>query len=1074
MKELIACLWIVCIAIPSFAQNPFARYKVEHYDTKNGMPNDFVMNAYQSKDGFIWLNGYTGYTRFDGKQFVTFNSSNTPVFKADNSNSLFIESEDSTIWFPTQGSGLVAYIKGQFSAYLKEYPSLSLISKTKNQELILSTGDTDSTGLLAIFNPKTKEHFTIQRKDLNKYADKYFYFNDAANDEWFFSKGRLFYKEKNGSSQKLRLAEGISPDIIVSSLFRDSKQRTWLTSYRGIFLWNGKQFKLYPGLESASVPQANPSFGFMAEDSDHGIWTSVGNGLAYLPDGSDRFYMFPRQDLKIQILHNITIDREQNIWLATDRGLFKLSKTKVINYAEAQGLVNNRASTISEISTGEFLISSPMESLYWMKDGHIKPYRIVNPDVLKSIGNFIHSTTDSKGNVWICHQNGVLKITPQGETNYPLPGGQTRYVLEGNDGRMYFGVSYKGIAYLDEKDSPRFIDFPKINFSQIYISSLLQLKDGSWVINSYRTGSILIDKNGEAHELDLFNGAKGIQVFHSMEDEKGAIWFATGKGIVKWSLGKARLIGAESGLIEHSLFQILQDQKGNWWLPSNKGIIYAKHAELEAYLQDNKNKINWKLIDDGDGMNNRQCVGARFSIVSKSGKLMVLSIGGIVEIDPDNMQSNPVPPLVNISNFQVDDSTYHASAAVISPGDHRYIFDYSALSFVAPEKNQVRFQLIGRDKDWIISKGDNRAFYTNLAPGEYRFEVMASNNDGVWCKEPAVFSFKVLPFFYQTAWFKIVAIVLILGVVWLLIWWRTYAARARNIWLESEVAQRTTDLKNSLNQLQSTQSQLIQSEKMASLGELTAGIAHEIQNPLNFVNNFSEVSNELLDEMKEEIDKGNYDEVKAITGDVKQNLEKILHHGKRADGIVKGMLQHSRSSSGVKEPTDINALADEYLRLAYHGLRAKDKSFNATMKSDFDESIGNINVVPQDIGRVILNLITNAFYAVNERQKLLASSNELLANYDPTVSVSTKKEGNKVLISVKDNGNGIPHKILDKIFQPFFTTKPTGQGTGLGLSLSYDIVKAHGGELRVETKEARPDDPVGRGQGSEFIIQIPA
>ena len=265
-------------------------------------------------------------------------------------------------------------------------------------------------------------------------------------------------------------------------------------------------------------------------------------------------------------------------------------------------------------------------------------------------------------------------------------------------------------------------------------------------------------------------------------------------------------------------------------------------------------------------------------------------------------------------------------------------------------------------------------------------------------------------------------------------------------------------LKNTLSDLKSTQSQLIQSEKMASLGELTAGIAHEIQNPLNFVNNFSEVSTELIDEINVEIDKGNFVDVKDIAGDLKQNLEKINHHGKRAGDIVKGMLQHSRSSSGLKEPTDINALTDEYLRLAYHGLKAKDIDFNATMKTDFDESIDKIKIIPQDIGRVILNLITNAFYAVNEKSK------QGIADYEPTVSVVTKKVNHQVEIRVTDNGNGIPPSILDKIFQPFFTTKPTGQGTGLGLSLSYDIVKAHGGELKVETKE---------GDRSTFIIHLP-
>ncbi|HRG83303.1 MAG TPA: ATP-binding protein [Chitinophagaceae bacterium] len=265
-------------------------------------------------------------------------------------------------------------------------------------------------------------------------------------------------------------------------------------------------------------------------------------------------------------------------------------------------------------------------------------------------------------------------------------------------------------------------------------------------------------------------------------------------------------------------------------------------------------------------------------------------------------------------------------------------------------------------------------------------------------------------------------------------------------------------LQQSIQELKSAQAQLIQSEKMASLGELTAGIAHEIQNPLNFVNNFSEVSRELLAEMNTALDKDDKEEAKEIANDVIQNMEKILHHGKRADGIVKGMLQHSRSSSGQKEMTDINELCDEYLRLAYHGWRAKDKSFNAKLETDFDDRVGKLGIIPQDIGRVVLNLINNAFYAVNER-KLIEEP-----GYEPGVYVSTRKMDDKIEIRVKDNGTGISAKAADKIFQPFFTTKPTGQGTGLGLSLSYDIVKTHGGELKVETKER---------EGSSFIIHLP-
>jgi signal transduction histidine kinase len=276
---------------------------------------------------------------------------------------------------------------------------------------------------------------------------------------------------------------------------------------------------------------------------------------------------------------------------------------------------------------------------------------------------------------------------------------------------------------------------------------------------------------------------------------------------------------------------------------------------------------------------------------------------------------------------------------------------------------------------------------------------------------------------------------------------------------KQETDQQRTKAEEALQELQSTQNQLIQKEKMASLGELTAGIAHEIQNPLNFVNNFSEVSAELVEELKGEAKAGNQQEVLAIADDLTQNLEKISHHGKRADSIVKGMLQHSRASSAEKQSTDINALVDEYLRLSYHGLRTKQKDFDAHFKLEADPAVGRLEVIPQEIGRVLLNLFNNAFYAVNQKKQALNGQ------YQPQVTVTTQAIGNKIEIRVKDNGTGIPERVKQKIFQPFFTTKPTGEGTGLGLSLSYDIItKGHGGELRVDSKER---------EGSEFIIILP-
>ena len=450
----------------------------------------------------------------------------------------------------------------------------------------------------------------------------------------------------------------------------------------------------------------------------------------------------------------------------------------------------------------------------------------------------------------------------------------------------------------------------------------------------------------------------------------------------------------------------------------------------------------------------------------------------IFSFNPEELIGNNRPPHIAFTGFRLanklikpgNDGLIKKSLSEIKElklnyNQNVFSLEFATIDYSNPEKNQHFFMLENYDSEWHKANSERKAYYFNVPPGKYIFRVKAVNNYGVWAEKKI--NLIITPPWWRT-WlayviYGLLFIVLVFGVDRFQRQRLQKAEKERNRVLElahaKEIEKAFLELEKAHETLKATQSQLIQSEKMASLGELTAGIAHEIQNPLNFVNNFSEVNRELLVEMKDELKKGNLDEVNAIADDIIGNEEKINHHGKRADAIVKGMLQHSRTSSGQKEPTDINALADEYLRLSYHGLRAKDNSFNATMKTDFDETIGKIDIVPQDIGRVILNLITNAFYAVQVETQHTASP-----QYEPTVSVSTKRNNGNVEISVKDNGNGIPSYIKDKIFQPFFTTKPTGEGTGLGLSLSYDIVKAHGGELKVETNE---------GNGSDFIIQLP-
>lgn len=462
-------------------------------------------------------------------------------------------------------------------------------------------------------------------------------------------------------------------------------------------------------------------------------------------------------------------------------------------------------------------------------------------------------------------------------------------------------------------------------------------------------------------------------------------------------------------------------------------------------------------------------ITARFSAAGYTEPNGVFWFGtdeGLLRLDPNMEYKTDYPtPLyfnaVNSADRLLTLPKFHGdSIPELLYKNNNIRFNYISPFFVKENRMQYQTFLEGLDEGWGEWGDKTSREFTSLPFGTYTFRVKAKNTFGTISEEIA-YSFEVLPPWYATWWAYILYLLgfglIVYGLV--KVQTRSILAKEKLKNQEKELAQ-AKEIEKAYEDLKATQSQLIQSEKMASLGELTAGIAHEIQNPLNFVNNFSEVNKELLSEMIEEIENGNLHEVKALAKDIAGNEDKIIFHGKRADNIVKGMLQHTRSSSGEKEPTDINALTDEYLRLAYHGLRAKDKSFNAEMATDFDDSIGSINLIPQDMGRVILNLITNAFYASNDRKQ-----NTKDKVFKPIVTVSTKKNENSVEIKVQDNGNGIPKDIIDKIFQPFFTTKPAGQGTGLGLSMSYDIVtKGHGGELKVQTQE---------GNGTTFTIELP-
>ncbi|NIJ54213.1 two-component regulator propeller domain-containing protein [Dyadobacter arcticus] len=569
------------------------------------------------------------------------------------------------------------------------------------------------------------------------------------------------------------------------------------------------------------------------------------------------------------------------------------------------------------------------------------------------------------------------------------------------------------------------------------------------------------------HDLKNENSLADNAIADIFEDEEGIVWITNRAGLNKFDprTEKFTLYSEADGLPTDNTVSLLPGQKGEIWISTQNGL---------SQMITNKalGKVMFINYNSADGLGSDGFGTYLVAAKTADGQFYFGADHGLTSFK--SFKGNDTPPPIIISNLLISNKSVldmkedspvkgdllNTESVIFAHDQNNIGFEFAALHYANPLKNQYAHMLKGYDKDWIY---DNRNFasYTNLEPGDYEFMVRASNAYGVWNEKGKILKVTILPPWWRT-WWAYAAYVIVLA---LLIFSVNRYMRERIKTKEREKSrerelQQAREIEKAYTELKATQNQLIQSEKMASLGELAAGIAHEIQNPLNFINNFSELNQELLDEMKTELASGNVKEATGLANDVIQNLEKINNHGKRADSIVKGMLQHSRSSSGIKEPTDINALTDEYIRLGYHGLRAKDQTFNAAIKTDFDPSLEKVGMIPQDIGRVVLNLLNNAFYAVQQKQKELPES-----DYEPTVTVSTKKTANNVLLHVRDNGNGIPQRVVDKIFQPFFTTKPTGQGTGLGLSLSYDIVtKGHGGELKVETSE---------GKGSVFMIILP-
>jgi signal transduction histidine kinase/ligand-binding sensor domain-containing protein len=1064
--------------------------------------NDIITD----RQGFVWIATENGLVEFDGYEYKQHDADPQDSTKIGSILiSTLFEAKNGHIWI---GCTDLLSEYNPVTKTFKNYNFLKLTDFTLGSQPSIVTINEDSRGRIyfgtnsfignsashALFYKDEKSNKLKRLDSPNNVEIKNIYAAtiDNLDNVWIFTENGFFRIDKNKNIHKEKWPIGDSLKGYGITIKSDVKGNLWMTSSNAehsiLGVWNPRtgKAKTFPLKESFTKMDSKFLIHQTEFDAKGNVWLATTYGLLYFDLKKEEFQVLvenPNQPLLRNALTSLHFDSFCNLWIGTEsNGLLRYNnrvvfESFVYKKDDENSLTSGWVEKVFESDDGKIWVTNFRGINFFdpVKNA-VAPYPAAK---IVSGSNFVYGIGwYSSEEILFLSNDGFFLFNTKNKTCKKIihdPIFNKLFIfnlITDSYGNQWYGTSNG--AFLRIKNSKIFRHFDLARFSESNSSSneVVKIyedpKYGIWLLTN--NGVFLYNYGRDKVERYGFDPKKG-DVLKSQDinslyvDKEGIVWVGTwGGGLSKCNIKKGKIVTytIKDGLPSKNIQGILPDEKNKaLWISTFEGISRFSVEEGKFYNFSMEDGIHSRMFSDG-------------AYLKTSRGLMVFGgKNGITVFNPNNISKNTTPPKVFITDFKIgDNSLYYGSDSIqkdkkslpkdfiLKYSQNSISINYTGIHYANPNRNKFVYKLENYDNNWREVGNVRTAYYYNLPSGDYIFRVKAANSSGVWNEKGASVRFSITPPWWRTWWAYTIYGILFLGFVFFIDRFqrKRLLEKEHALAKENELAH-AREIEKAYNTLKTTQIQLIQSEKMASLGELTAGIAHEIQNPLNFVNNFSEVSVELIDEMQDEMNKGDTEEAKTIAFGIKQNLEKIIFHGKRADGIVKGMLQHSRISTGRKEPMDINALTDEYLRLAYHGLRAKDKSFNAEMETHFDPELPKVEVIPEDIGRVLLNLFTNAFYAIHQKQK------KTTQEYRPVLAVTTAQKGNHIEITVKDNGIGISNAIKDKIMQPFFTTKPAGEGTGLGLSLSYDIiVKVHGGTIKVETEE---------GNGATFTISLP-
>ncbi len=1011
-----------------------------NYTTVQGLANNDVRNIVEDKSGNLWFATGHGISQYDGRSFKSYT---TAQGLADNYVWTIFEDKKGNLWFgTTHGVSRLDRDRETFTTYTSDQGlalnSVLSIIGDKNGNLWFGTFG----GGVSRYDGKVFTNYTTSQGLASNYV------NNILEDK----NGNLWFGTESGVSRydseiftTYTTAPGLANNYI-ASILEDKTGSLWFGTWgAGVVRLDrdGKSFTSYTTVQGL----ANNNVQSILEDKNGNLWFGTDGGISRL-DRNLKSMLTEQAGTTNYDIVTLLEDKSGNLWIGTwGGGVTRLDRSGKFytSYTTAQGLANNIIVSLFEDKSGNLWMGTWGGGVSRLgRDG--KSFTSYTTDQGLADNTIKSILEDKGGNLWFGSLVGKVSRLNQDRksfTSYTLAQGvastHIESILQDKRGNTWFGTFEGGVFRLD-RDGNSFTSYTTAQgLAGNTVWNILEDKNGNlW----FGTDAGLSRYDGKIFRTYSTNEGLGDDMIHDIVmDKQGIIWLGTNKGFtalkgfaqdVKYSPDREGNLEASNKLSNFELetgdfkpvFEIYNNKTGypikqaSTMCVTREGIIWAGTGdklvrfdysgihknpnEPDVFIQSVKiNNENICWYDLGNSELKTDSLKLEDSAITPANIVEEATLFGkpLSEAQRDSVRKK-------YSDVKFDSITrfYPVPVNLVLPYRHNNItFDFAAIEPARPKLVRYQYMLKGYDKEWNPVTDKTTASFGNIREGNYTFRLKAQSPDGVWSK-PIVYTFKVFPPWYRTWWAYTLYLLVFLTALWIFIRLRVKTLKREKTILEEKVAIRTHQLKaekekveSTLMQLKATQTQLIQSEKMASLGELTAGIAHEIQNPLNFVNNFSEVNKELLVEMKDEIDKGNINDAKAIANDLIDNEEKINHHGRRADAIVKGMLQHSQVSTGQKEPTDINALCDEYLRLSYLGLRAKDKNFNADIKTDFDESIGKIDIVPQDIGRVLLNLYNNAFFAVAEKNASInsaqvASTNSAGQQYEPTVSPGFREQ----------------------------------------------------------------------------------